>query len=296
MQPHNDDQAAGLRRLLARATAPVVTLVGARSGLGATSMVINLAAHWTKSDQAVLILDEHLSADNVANALGLKPRYDLLNVVRRELPLNEVILRTAHGICVLPVARAMQALPRLTMEERQRLSQTLLFAANGMDVLLVDAAAREGHSVSTSLSSEAPLVLVLNATASGITESYAMLKQMALENGRQAFDIVVNKVGNERDALAIFNNIQQVALQHLGVQLNYAGYVPADAQLQRATQCRQAAVDIFPLAPASQAIKILSHALLHDADSRREENDQWADVMQRLVRPLRSTNMMSAIL
>lgn len=290
------DQADGLRRLLARSSAQVVTVVGARSGLGATSVVLNLAASWAKAGKEVLVLDEHVSPDNVANSLALKPRYDLLNVVHGDKSLREVILRSDNGVFILPVARAMQALPKLDENQRARLSQLLLLAANGMDILLVDAAAREGHSVSTSLSSKAPLLLVLNATASGVTESYAMLKQMALENGQQAFDIVVNKVSDEREARMVFDNIQKVAGRYLCAQLNYVGYIPVDEKLHRATQLRQAVVNAFPFAPATQAIGLLAQQLAHTSEFERRGSPDWAEVMQRLTQRTRITRKVSAIL
>lgn len=290
-----DDQAEGLRRLLSRTAARVVTVVGARGGLGATSVVVNLAAAWAHAGKEVLILDEHVSANNVANTLALKPRYDLLNVIRGDKALHEVTLRGSDGVRVLPVARAMQLLAKLDEAERDKLLDALNQAARGMDVVLVDAAAREGHSVCASLSGDAPLVLVLNGTASGITESYAMLKQMALQNGRQVFDIVVNKVGNEREARAIFDNMAQLARRNLQVQLEYMGYIPTDEKLKRATQLCRPVVEAFPNAPCSNLFGDLVDNLAHAKSVADEEAGGLARVMQRLVRQARPMNVVSAI-
>ena len=294
---HNNlnDQAAGLRRLLARSSARVVAVVGARSGLGATSVVVNLASAWASSGKDVLILDEHLTQNNVANTLALKPRYDLLNVVRGEKTLREVILRGSDGIQILPVARAMQALPKLGESERDKLLESLTQAARGVDVVLVDAAAREGHSVCASLSGDEPLMLVLNGTASGITESYAMLKQMALHNGRQAFNIVVNKVKDEGEARAIFDNMAQVAWRNLQVRLEYMGYIPLDEKLNRATQLCRPVIEAFPSAQGAVAFGELAHSLMYAKSAADEEVSSLTRVMQRLIRQARPMNVVSAI-
>lgn len=290
-----NDQAEGLRRLLSRSSARVVTVVGARSGLGATSVVVNLASAWAHSGKDVLILDEHLTQNNVANTLALKPRYDLLNVVRGDMALREVMLRGGDGVQILPVARAMQALARLGEAEREKLLESLTQAARGADVVLVDAAAREGHSVCASLSGDEPLVLVLNGTASGITESYAMLKQMALHNGRQVFDIVVNKVGDEREAKAIFNNMAQVAQRNLQVRLEYMGYIPVDEKLKRATQLCRPVIEAFPHAAGAVAFGGLAQNLMHAKGVADEEASGLARVMQRLIRQVRPMSVMPAI-
>jgi len=295
-QSFNSDQAEGLRRLLTRTSTKVVAVVGARSGIGSTSVVVNLAAAWVRSGKDVLILDEHLSQNNVANTLALKSRYDLLNVIRGDKMLGEVIMRSDDGTQILPVARAMQTIPLLQENERDKLLDLLTQAATGADVVLVDAAARAGHSVCASLSGDEPLMLVLNGTASGITESYAMLKKMALHNGRRDFDIVVNKISNERKAQTIFDNIAQVAWQNLQVRLEYMGYIPVDEKLKLATQLCRPVVKAFPGAASSIEFGELAQSWMHSKSVVDKEASGLARVMQRLIRQTRPVNnVVSAI-
>lgn len=289
MRSNDHDQAAGLRRLLARTSSRVVTVIGARDGLGATSMVVNLAAALATTGKDVLVLDENLSHDNVANTLALKSRYDLLNVVRGDKTWQDVMLRGPQGIHILPVARAMQSLPKLDEGQREQLLESLSAAAKGMDVVLIDAA-RDGHSVCASLSGDEPLLLVLNATASGITESYSLLKRMAMHNGRQAFDIVVNRVGSEHDALAIFDNMSQVARRHLQVRLEYLGHIPVDEKLKRATQLCRPVIEAFPAAPSSYAVREVAQGLLRAPRATDEGHDALGSVMQRVMRQARPAN------
>ena len=276
------DQAEGLRRLLVRPSLRVVTVVGARPGLGATSVVVNLAAALARAGKQVLVLDENLAHDNVANALALKPRFDLLNAVRDHKPGREIMLHTATGVHVLPVARAMQALSRLSGVERERLLESLTAASWGMDVVLVDATT-DGHSVCASLSGDEPLLLVLNATADGITESYALLKQLAAHTGRQAFDIVVNKARNEQEARTVFDNMAQVAQHHLQVQLKYLGSIPLDENLNEAAHWHRALVEILPAAPASHAFIELARMLMLPAVTENEGNNALNQLMGRLL-------------
>jgi flagellar biosynthesis protein FlhG len=245
--------------------------------------VTNLAAVFTHAGKNVLVLDENISHDNVANTLAMRPRYDLLHAVRGDKIWQDVLLQGLGGACVLPVARAMQALPKLGEMERDRLLESLLAAASDKDVILVDAA-RDGNSMCASLSGDEPLLLVLNATPSGITEGYALLKQMAVYNGRQAFDIVVNKVAGEHAALAVFDNISQVAHRHLQVQLEYLGYIPVDEKLKRATQLCRPVVEAFPSADSSFAMREIAQGLLHASSATRQVNDKLSGVMQRLIR------------
>jgi flagellar biosynthesis protein FlhG len=281
-QEGHRDQAEGLRRLLQRPSLRVVTVVGARPGLGATGVVVNLAAALARAGKQVLILDENLAHDNVANALALKPRFDLLNAVRGDMPWRDILLCTPSGVNVLPVARAMQALPKLSGAERERLLETLTAASWGMDVVLVDATT-DGHSVCASLSGDEPLLLVLNATADGITESYALLKQMAAAHGRQAFDLLLNKARNEQEARTVFDNMAQVARRHMQVDLRYLGNIPLDENFNRATQLHRPLVEMRPDAAASGAFIELARKLMLLPAAEYDGSNALNQLLQRLL-------------
>lgn len=278
----NRDQAEGLRQLLVRASLRVVTVIGARQGLGATSVVVNLAAALALAGKQVLVLDENLSHDNVANTLALKPRFDLLNAVRDDMSWREIVLHSASGISVMPVARAMQALPKLSAPERERMLQSLTAATRRTDLILVDATP-DGQSVCASLSGDEPLLLVLNATTDGITESYALLKQMAAQHGRQSFDLVVNKARDEHAAITVFNNMAQLAQRNLQIELNYLGYVPLDERLNLATQLRQPLLEIYPESAAASAFIALARNLMLLPDAPKTGNNSLNQLLQRLL-------------
>ena len=285
------DQAEGLRRLLVRASAHVVTVAAARTGLGASSLVVNLATVLAQAGRDVLVLDESPSYDNVGNMLALKPRYDLLNVVRRDKALREIMLHTQQGVRVLPMARAIQALPQLSLPERERLLECLADASHGVDVVLVDAAATGERYISASLAPAQPLLVVLNTGASAITESYALIKRMAMQDGRQSFEIVVNKAQDEREAQLVFGNVAQVARRHLHVRVEYLGYIPLDEKLKRATQLCRPVVEAFPAAPSARAFDDLGRALMLLPSAGNEGSGSLSDTVQRLMRQARSPNM-----
>ncbi len=269
---HTSDQAEGLRRLLLRPSLRVITVVGAQDGMGATSVVTGLAQALARQDKQVLILDENLSSENVANRLQLKPRYDLLNTVRDHMRVREVLLHASARVHVLPVARAMQSLATLDDETGARLLDTLNSATYGMDIVLVDAAT-SGHSVCTTLQADEPLLLVLDGTPEGITASYALLKQMALQHGRQRFDILVNKVQDEAEAGRIYDNMESAARRYLAVKLHYLGHVPRPGMMGanfRADHLLQAADAQTAHAFAGLAARLLP-------PERAEENHKALD-------------------
>ena len=140
----------------------------------------------------------------------------------------------------------------------------------------------DGHSVCASLSGDEPLLLVLNATADGITESYALLKQMAAHNGRQAFDLLVNKARSAEEARTVFDNMAQVAQRHLRVQLKYLGHIPLDGRLGHATQMHRPLVEMLPEAPASCAFIELARNLMLLPAAEKNGSQSLNQLLQRL--------------
>jgi flagellar biosynthesis protein FlhG len=265
------DQAEGLRRLLVRNHTQVVTVVAGKHGVGRTSTTINLAAAMARSGKEVLVLDENHAPHNLLDHLGLYARYDLLDVVHDKCRPREAVVN-ANGFSVLSTARAMYSLAQLNQAEQQRLQNALSELSSGVDVMLVDASMPapgkvEGLAgqagVSSSLASGVSLLVVVDATTSGITDSYALIKRLALENARLHFEIVVNKVVDEQAAMTVFGNMAKVARRNLAARLEYLGYIPHDDRLKRATQLGKSVVEAFPTAASAKSYLELSQKLLH---------------------------------
>ncbi|CAH1385279.1 MinD/ParA family ATP-binding protein [Candidatus Nitrotoga sp. M5] len=285
------DQAEGLRRLIVRASTRVITVTAARAGFGATSVVVNLATALARAGKDVLILDESQSHDNVSTMFALKSHHDLLHAVRRGKSMREIMLHDGpQNIRILPVARAIQALPTLCAQEREHLLESLAEVSCDVDVVLVDATTCRNSDVTGSFAPDQPLMLVMNSTASAITESYALIKRMAMQDGRLNFGIVVNKACNEQAARLIFGNVAKVARQHLQVCVEYLGYIPFDEKLKRATQLGRPVHDVFPAAQSTLAFGELGRNLMLLPATESEESEGLPNFMQRLIRQVSTLN------
>lgn len=288
------DQAEGLRRLLVLNQTQVITVVAGKPGVGRTSATINLAAALAYSGKDVLVLDENHAPDNLLDRLKLYAKHDLLDVAQGKCAPSEAVL-TARGVSVLHTARAMREFSKLDQIEQQRLEDALTEVSCGMDVMLVDAAMPvpskvEGlagqAAVSSSLASGAALLVVVDATASGITESYALIKRLALENARLHFEIMVNKVTDERAAMMVFENMARVARHKLAARLEYLGYIPNDDRLKRATQLGRSVVEAFPTAVSAKFYVELAQKLLRLPMRQDEVEGGVSRIMQNLIKQL----------
>lgn len=281
-----DDQAEGLRRLLVSNPAQVITMVAGKQGVGRTSVTLSLAAALAGAGRDVLVLDENPAPHNLTDSLGLFARYDLLDVVQGRCRLADALL-AGKGYAILPVARLMRALESLSQAEQHGLEKVLSEVSSGVDVMLVDAAMLTGQAaVSASLASGVRLLVVMDATASGITESYSLIKRLALENARLRFEIVVNKVASEQVATLAFGNMEKVARAKLAARLEYLGCIPMDDRLKRATQLARSVVEAYPASVSAKAYMTLSQSVLQKTMQQDEMEGGISQIMKNLIKQL----------
>lgn len=288
MRSDGMDQAEGLRRLLVLNQTQVITVVAGKAGVGRTSATINLAVALARSGKDVLVLDENHGPNNLLDRMGLSARHDLLDVAQGKCGLCDAVL-AAKGFGILPTARAMHALAKLDQSVQQRLENALTEASDGADIVLVDTAMSvpgqsEDLAELPSLASGGALLVVVEATPSGITESYALIKRLALKDARQQFGIAVNKAGNEQAALTVFENMAKVARRNLSVRLEYLGHIPSDERLKCAMQLGKSVVEAFPAAASAKSYLELSQKLLCLPMQRDEAEGGVSAIIQSLIR------------
>ena len=258
------DQAAGLRRMLGGGRQlQVVTFVAGCESVGRSVAIANLGVALARLGKEVLLIDEHASSDDIASSFGLVARYDLLNVVQREMRLSQVLLQPMNGLLVLPAAKAVQKIGRLSLPQQQTLLDAMTGLERPVDVILVDASMAHPNGFSPFGLASQETVVVLSGSSASITEAYSLIKKVSHAFSRKHFRILVNKVRSQPDARSIFENIAQVAAQRGIARLEFAGAIPLDESLRQSAQlCRSVLVQA-PDSAAACAFRDIAADLLY---------------------------------
>lgn len=282
------DQAEGLRRLLARDFVRVVTLASGGEGVGKTSIVTNLAVALARQGRRVLVLDEQLGQAGLAARLGLVPRYDLMHVIRREKTLEDVILHGPEGVDIVSAAHGLRALGELDVDAQEWLVRSFSQLSHPVDVVLVDAAPGMASNIpSLSLASQ-EVVVVVSGQPSAIKDAYALIKLLNLNVAKRRFHILVSKSQGEAEARNLFGNMAQAASRFLGVSLDFMGHVPLDEKMEQAGRLFRTVVDAFPAALAARAFRDLAE-VMDQWPCPSAENARLDAFMERLIQSSRIT-------
>lgn len=261
MASFRGDQAAGLRRLFGRPQLRIVTFAAGSAGVGKSVVVANLAACLARQGREVLVVDEN-AGDGVAACCGVLVRNDLLQVANREKSLAEVILSLAPALRLLPVARLVRELNRLSASEQRVLLDSLGQLERPADIVLIDSSLDHplGFSPLGLVSHE--VVIVVSPNGASITDAYALIKKVSLGYARKHFRILVNRARAASDARAVHDNIAEVAHARRLARLDYAGQVPLDESLRQASRLSQPVAALFPESPSARAFQVVARDLV----------------------------------
>jgi flagellar biosynthesis protein FlhG len=256
----HDDQAAGLRRMLAFSHARTIAVVAGTRGAGATSCVVNLASSINRQGRRVMVVDENYD-NNVSQSLGIRPRFDLRHAIEGECATGEALTWGPGGIAVLAAAGAARALQRLDPQSEARAIRCFGELDGAADVVLIDAR-NDADDPSPFTAAAQEVIVVVSPGSSSITGGYTAIKRMCRTHARMRFRLLVNRAPDDVTARLIQTNMAQVTRKHLDVALEYMGAIPIDPAVLVSVRRFSAAVDAAPTAAASRRYCEYADAML----------------------------------
>jgi flagellar biosynthesis protein FlhG len=146
----------------------------------------------------------------------------------------------------------------VSARDRERLIRVLEAMRRESDCVLVDTASED--LVLAARCSEP--VLVMRPHAEGMLESYRLLKRLTSMLAGRSVLVLVNRATPGVQSMRFFGNLSATARQFLGLSLQFAGEIPEDESLQRASSLKQPVVELFPGSPAARAVRSCAFGLL----------------------------------
>lgn len=265
MANFTSDQAEGLRRLLAGPKPRIVSLVSSLGSVEKSATLMNLATSLSKAGSNVLLLDACSPSNGLAQRLGFARAATLTQVARQERALNEAVQMTTLGFGVATLARECLSGTLNDAAEARRLANAVGVLASQNDIMLIDAELDADGGFPLPAMQRGEIVVQVANSGSSITSAYAIIKRLNARLGRRSFGVLVSGA-SEAEARLVFENMAQAASRYLAVPLCSMGWVPADADLGRASRLGRPVVDAFPMALASVAFRRLASRFV-DADA-----------------------------
>jgi flagellar biosynthesis protein FlhG len=279
------DQAEQLRMLVnkqqeqkkkERKTSRVITVTSGKGGVGKSTLTVNLAIHLSRLGKKVIILDADFGLANIEVMLGIRPEYNLADLMFRSKELKDIIIEGPEGIGFISGGSGIQELSRLTREQVVYLVQKLYELDELADIILVDTGAGISDSVLEFVSASNEVLLVATPEPTSITDAYALLKTLNRRSGFSKEDtvlkMVANRIKNNEEGDVLYSKLGVVVEKFLSLKVEYMGGIPDDPNCGKAIMQQTPITLAQPHSASVKAISLIAQKLanVQDGDADRK--------------------------
>lgn len=267
------DQAEELRRMIEKQTqkdnlARVITVTSGKGGVGKTSISVNLAVQLSQLGKRVVILDADFGLANVEIMLGIRPQYNLADLMFKGKTLREIITQGPQNIGFISGGSGIEELANLTRIQLDDLRKMLYELDDLADVIIVDTGAGISDSVLEFVAASSEVILVTTPEPTSITDAYALLKTLTKRSLFSIEDTVIKMVPNRVDSVTdgreLYNKLSTVVQNFLHLNIEFLGAIPIDMNVSRAVIKQKPVSLAYPNSDAAKAINDIALALCNE--------------------------------
>ena len=293
------DQAEQLRKLVKKQERPqnaarVITVTSGKGGVGKTSIAVNLAIQMQRMGKRVIILDADFGLANIEVMLGIRPQYNLADLMFRGKTLSEIITKGPEDIGFISGGSGIQELARMTKEQVMYLTQKLVELDSMADVIIVDTGAGIADNVLEFVTASSEVVLVATPEPTSITDAYALLKALNRRAGfsreHTSIQMISNRVGSETEGRSLYEKMSVVVDKFLNIQPEFLGIIPQDDMISKAVMVQKPITMAYPNSPAAKAMQTIAAKLCDGSqqESKKGITGLFSDMIRVRFRKARS--------
>ncbi|WP_066067235.1 MinD/ParA family protein [Neobacillus soli] len=268
------DQAQKLRELYQRfnhgyqeKATKVVSITSGKGGVGKSNFALNFALSMIESGQKVVLIDLDIGMANLEILLGLNPAHHLIDMVKHKKDIWDVIEKGPNGLELISGGSSFNEILDLSDEDTDYLFSELGKLQGYADIILFDTGAGLSKESQRCHLAADEIILVTTPEPTAITDAYSVIKILHHQDSNLHVRLVVNRVANSKEGIAIANRVRAVTRQFLEKEIDILGYIPNDSFVFQAVLEQTPFYLKYPKSQASKWMKDIVNIYLH-ADAK----------------------------
>jgi len=244
-----------------------IAVLSGKGGVGKTVITANLAARLSSGGRRVLVVDADLGLANLDILLDVEPEFTMLDALYGTQSPETVVVHTSKGFDLLPGGSGLPEGTTLTRGLSEGIESILSSIENRYDVILFDAGAGVGDVVLFFASIADEILLVATPEPTSLMDSYATIKILNQEYGKNDFLLIVNQANPANFTQvggAVVGHLQNVISRFIDseqkkpVRVELVGSIPLDPAVPQAIRRRQLLSETSPESPSTYILNNLA--------------------------------------
>ena len=262
--------------------ARVITVTSGKGGVGKTSITVNLAIALGRLGLKVAVIDVDFGLANIDLLFGIAPKYTLLDLIREEKSIFEVLTDGPDNIKFLSGGSGVEELISLDRKKLRKFISNIALLDKLYDIILIDTGAGLSQNVMSFIMAADEIVLVTTPEPTAITDAYALVKMISRRDRRKIIRILVNKAETAREAENIANKLIVVSEKFLSLKLNKLGYILYDDTVMKSVKQQKPFCLSHPRSQVARSVFEIADALVYNGQ-RAEQTVGARGFMQRVL-------------
>jgi flagellar biosynthesis protein FlhG len=219
-----------------------------KGGVGKTLSSVYFAVSLKKAGKSVLIIDGDVGLSNVDVVLGIRPTYNILDVLEGRVNPMDALTDGPHGLKVLHGGSGIAQLSNLLEVEKLMFFSHIRSLAENFDVTII-----EMNRISDLR------IVVTTPESHAMTDAYALIKMMTEARLTSPISLLINQSRTPDEGDRAYERIANVSEKFLGVKPYFLGSVPSDPQVSALLRQRWGASSYSLQTLAGSAWAKISH-------------------------------------
>lgn len=263
-----NDQAESLRQLVSSmeqqdhprspGSARIITVSSGKGGVGKSNFTLNFALALQALNKKVLLFDADIGMANIDVLMGVRPRYNLYHLLKGEKNIREIMEDGVNSLPFIPGGSGLAELFTLSESDLNYFTDQIEEISGEMDYIIFDTGAGLSKETLKFITAADECLVVTTPEPTSITDAYALIKVVGGMEDTVPFQLMINRVENEKEAKQVADKISLVARKFLNIEIPMLGYMSDDTHVVQAVKKQVPFSIAYPNCNASRDVQRLA--------------------------------------
>jgi len=240
-----------------------IAIASGKGGVGKTWLSVTLCHALARAGRRALLFDGDLGLANVDIQLGLAPHQDLAGVITGRCGLDDAVIPYGEGGFDVVAGRSGSgSLANLSAERLAGLSTALAEMGSAYDHVILDLGAGVERTVRQLAAQAKTSLVVTSDEPTAMTDAYAFIKLMLMQQPGMDVRIVVNMAATETEGERTYATLRKACTSFLKAAPPLAGVIRRDNKVKEAIRHQAPLLMRYPNCTAAGNVEALARRLM----------------------------------